>query len=288
MSAGRIRYLLAGEKSPKTAAFRLGFQGGELVLTEGGRRSAPASGCSRPKLRSMSSSTSARRRSASAKSGSARSSRPSHGACTRSCATSASSPASAAPGRTRSCTRARLSPFALARGLSPGQVSHLSEAIDSELERGLELRERGAKDARSTACTRSSHEPCHVCGTPIERVDFEEHTIFYCPQCQTSGRLLKDRRLSRLLRSARPRRLIPVGLLVPVVLVGWGTACALTCWRRLGLLARVPALVVNELPFAAGYLLIASIGLALAQGDLDSVSGAIVGGAGLVVSSVSP
>ena len=77
--------------------------------------------------------------------------------------------------------------------------------------------------------------------------------------------------------------MIPVGLLVPVVLVGWGTACALTCWRRLGLLARVPALVVNELPFAAGYLLIASIALALAQGDLDSVDGAIVGGAGLVV-----
>jgi acetyl esterase/lipase len=45
----------------------------------------------------------------------------------------------------------------------------------------------------------------------------------------------------------------------------------------------VPALVVNELPFAAGYLLIASIALALTRGDLDSVAGAIVGGAGLVV-----
>ena len=77
--------------------------------------------------------------------------------------------------------------------------------------------------------------------------------------------------------------MIPVGLLVPVVLVGWGTACALTCWRRLGAFAGVPALIVNELPFAAGYLLIASIALALAQGDLDSVGGAIVGGAGLVV-----
>jgi len=44
------------------------------------------------------------------------------------------------------------------------------------------------------------HEPCDVCGTPIERVDFEEHTIFYCPACQTEGRLLKDRRLSRLLK----------------------------------------------------------------------------------------
>lgn len=51
---------------------------------------------------------------------------------------------------------------------------------------------------------------------------------------------------------------MPIGLLVPVVLVRWGTACALTHWRRLGGLARVPALVTNELPFLAGYLLIAS------------------------------
>ena len=43
-------------------------------------------------------------------------------------------------------------------------------------------------------------EPCPQCGTPIARVDFEEHTIYYCPSCQTGGRLLKDRRLSRLLR----------------------------------------------------------------------------------------
>ena len=43
-------------------------------------------------------------------------------------------------------------------------------------------------------------QPCYVCGTPIARVDFEEHTIYYCPECQTGGRVLKDRRLSRLLR----------------------------------------------------------------------------------------
>ena len=77
--------------------------------------------------------------------------------------------------------------------------------------------------------------------------------------------------------------MIPVGLLVPVAVVGWGTAAALTCWRRLGVLVRVPALVVNELPFAAGYLLIASIALALAQGDLDSVGGAAIGVVGAVV-----
>jgi acetyl esterase/lipase len=76
---------------------------------------------------------------------------------------------------------------------------------------------------------------------------------------------------------------MPIGLLVPVVLVGWGTACALSSWRRLGGLARVPALVTNELPFLAGYLLIASCALALALGDLASLGGVIVGVAALVV-----
>ena len=70
---------------------------------------------------------------------------------------------------------------------------------------------------------------------------------------------------------------MPVGLLIPVVLVGWGTACALTCWRRLGGLARIPALVANELPFLGAYLLVASTALALAEGDLASVGGVVVG-----------
>src|SRR5580765_8340788 len=75
---------------------------------------------------------------------------------------------------------------------------------------------------------------------------------------------------------------MPIGLVVPVVLVGWATACALTSWRRLGGVARVAALVLNELPFLAGYLLIASTILALAQGDLNSVGGVIVGVVALV------
>jgi formamidopyrimidine-DNA glycosylase len=70
----------------------------------------------------------------------------------------------------------------------------------SELERGLELRERGANDARTYRVHKKLGEPCYVCGTPIAQVDFEEHTIYYCPECQTGGRILKDRRLSRLLR----------------------------------------------------------------------------------------
>jgi len=95
---------------------------------------------------------------------------------------------------------AKLSPFAPAQGLSPGQVQTLADAIDSELARGLELRERGAKDAKVYRVHNKLGEPCYACGTPIARVDFEEHTIYYCPECQTGGRVLKDRRLSRLLR----------------------------------------------------------------------------------------
>ena len=41
---------------------------------------------------------------------------------------------------------------------------------------------------------------CPQCGSALQQIDFEEHTIYYCPACQTGGRVLKDRRLSRLLR----------------------------------------------------------------------------------------
>jgi formamidopyrimidine-DNA glycosylase len=79
-------------------------------------------------------------------------------------------------------------------------VLRLSEAIESELARGLELRERGASDKKAYRIHNRLDEPCPRCGTPIARVDFDEHTIYYCPTCQTEGRILKDRRLSRLLR----------------------------------------------------------------------------------------
>jgi formamidopyrimidine-DNA glycosylase len=95
---------------------------------------------------------------------------------------------------------AKLSPYALSADLSVEEVERLAAAIDSELRRGLELRERGASDEKTYRVHRRLGEPCHVCGTPLAQVDFEEHTIYYCPDCQTGGRVLKDRRLSRLLR----------------------------------------------------------------------------------------
>jgi formamidopyrimidine-DNA glycosylase len=96
--------------------------------------------------------------------------------------------------------RAQLSPYALTQDLTPAQVERLAAAIDAELGRGLELRERGANDSRTYRVHKKLGEHCYVCGMPIARVDFEEHTIYYCPECQTGGRVLKDRRLSRLLR----------------------------------------------------------------------------------------
>ena len=95
---------------------------------------------------------------------------------------------------------AQLSPYELTRDVTAEQVEQLADAIDAELLRGLELRERGANDKRTYRVHNKLGQPCYVCGTPIARVDFEEHTIYYCPECQTGGRVLKDRRMSRLLR----------------------------------------------------------------------------------------
>jgi len=95
---------------------------------------------------------------------------------------------------------AKLSPYALSGDLDEEEIERLAAAIRSELERGLALREAGASDEKTYRVHRKLGEPCHVCGTPLAQVDFEEHTIFYCPACQTGGRTLQDRRMSRLLR----------------------------------------------------------------------------------------
>jgi formamidopyrimidine-DNA glycosylase len=95
---------------------------------------------------------------------------------------------------------AQLSPYALSTQVDEGETARLHAAIRSEMDRGLELRLAGANDAKTYRVHNKLGEPCERCGTPLARVDFEEHTIFYCPTCQTEGRVLKDRRLSRLLK----------------------------------------------------------------------------------------
>ena len=67
---------------------------------------------------------------------------------------------------------------------------------------------------------------------------------------------------------------MPVGYLGTVAVLSWGVACALTRWRRLGSFSAIPALVVSELPFIVGYLLVGSTVLALVDSDLDSPGGA--------------
>ena len=201
MSAGRLRYLPAGKEGPKKPAFRLRFEGGgQLVLTEGGPKKRAGVWLLTPEA---------------AEAELAHLGPEALGLG----AERLGEILAEQPRRLHSLLRdqrviagigrawaneilhtAQLSPFAPAKGLSPGQVQTLAGAIDSELERGLELRERGAKDAKVYRVHDKLGEPCYVCGTPIARVDFEEHTIYYCPECQTGGRVLKDRRLSRLLR----------------------------------------------------------------------------------------
>jgi len=50
------------------------------------------------------------------------------------------------------------------------------------------------------AVHRHAGDPCPRCATKLESVSFEDYVMSYCPTCQTEGRVLKDRRLSRLLK----------------------------------------------------------------------------------------
>ena len=77
-------------------------------------------------------------------------------------------------------------------------VSELGRVIDSyEAAVQLPLPEKFPKPTRVHA---HQGEPCPRCGTTLEAVFYEDYVMSYCPQCQTEGRVLKDRRLSRLLK----------------------------------------------------------------------------------------
>jgi formamidopyrimidine-DNA glycosylase len=95
---------------------------------------------------------------------------------------------------------AKLSPYQLSTQVDDEETERLAVAIHDELARGLELRLAGANDDKTYRVHNKLGAPCQRDGTPIARVDFEEHTIYYCPTCQTGGRTLKDRRMSRLLK----------------------------------------------------------------------------------------
>ena len=201
MTAGRLRFLRAGEKGPKVPAFRLGFQdGSQLVLTEAGAKKRAGVWLLTPEEAEL---ELAHLGPEALGLGVERLGEICAGESRRLHSLLRDQRVIAGIGRAWAneiLHHAQLSPYALSRELEPEEVSRLGAAIDSELTRGLELRERGANDKKTYRVHNKLGEPCYVCGTPIARVDYEEHTVYYCPTCQTGGRVLKDRRLSRLLR----------------------------------------------------------------------------------------
>ena len=201
MSAGRLKLVEPGAKRPGQPAFRLGFDdGGELVLTETGRKKRAGVWLL---TREGAEAENAHLGPEADAIGEVELAAILHAESRRLHSFLRDQRALAGIGRAWAneiLHTAKLSPYALSGELSSEEVTRLHEAIRSELARGLALRERGAPDSKVYRVHKRLGEPCHVCGTPLAQVDFEEHTIFYCPECQTGGRVLKDRRMSRLLR----------------------------------------------------------------------------------------
>jgi formamidopyrimidine-DNA glycosylase len=101
---------------------------------------------------------------------------------------------------------ARLSPFKRGADLDADEAERLREATVACLGAALEHYERTIelpipdKLPMPLAVHRRQGEPCPRCGDELEAVFYEDYVMTYCPTCQTEGRLLKDRRLSRLLK----------------------------------------------------------------------------------------
>src|SRR3954469_18788301 len=101
---------------------------------------------------------------------------------------------------------AELSPFRQGDDLDDGAVARLHDAIGSVLGGALEHYEEVVGDSLPDKAPmplqvhRKQGEPCPRCGTQLEAVHFKDYVMTYCPAEQTGGRVLKDRRLSRLLK----------------------------------------------------------------------------------------
>lgn len=112
--------------------------------------------------------------------------------------------------------RARLSPVQLSRNLSPEEIARLYDATRASLQEwiGILADEAGKVfPAKVTAFHPRMrvhgryNKPCTVCGAPIQRIVYASNETNYCAHCQTGGRLLADRALSRLLKEDWPRTL---------------------------------------------------------------------------------
>ncbi|MFJ6722667.1 Fpg/Nei family DNA glycosylase [Streptomyces sp. NPDC091259] len=101
---------------------------------------------------------------------------------------------------------AKVSPFKLAASFDDDQVTYLYDAVRDTLRSAVE-RAHGVAAGRLKAEKKSglrvhgrAGEPCPVCGDTVRSVSFADSSLEYCPTCQTGGKPLADRRLSRLLK----------------------------------------------------------------------------------------
>jgi formamidopyrimidine-DNA glycosylase len=111
---------------------------------------------------------------------------------------------------------ARLSPLKLTQSLSGDEIARLFDATRSTLQVWIERLRAAAAGAFPEKVTAFHDEmavhgrfgkPCPVCGAPVQRIVYAANECNYCAMCQTGGRLLADRALSRLLREDWPKRL---------------------------------------------------------------------------------
>ena len=110
--------------------------------------------------------------------------------------------------------RARLSPMKLTRSLSDAELVRLFDASRATLtwwidrlraQTGAGFPEKVTAFHEDMAVHGRFRKPCPVCGRPVQRIVYAENECNYCATCQTGGRLLADRSLSRLLKSDWPR-----------------------------------------------------------------------------------
>jgi formamidopyrimidine-DNA glycosylase len=110
--------------------------------------------------------------------------------------------------------QAQLSPLALTQKLKPEEISRLFDAVRANLgewvarlrtEAGDEFPEKVTAFRPGMAVHGRYKEPCVRCGAKVQRIRYAANETNYCPSCQTGGKLLADRSLSRLLKSDWPR-----------------------------------------------------------------------------------
>jgi formamidopyrimidine-DNA glycosylase len=111
---------------------------------------------------------------------------------------------------------ARLSPAKLTGRLTDEEIARLFRLTRRTLRKWIDILRAEAGDAFPEKVTAFRDEmavhgrygkPCPVCGTAVQRIVYARNEANYCPRCQTEGRLLSDRSLSRLLKGDWPRTL---------------------------------------------------------------------------------